>query len=93
MSNNLTPPTNEPPSASQPRKKLEKQRLKLIEKRNRQQHHQHLIRMLIVLVISLAFIGLGWYLLRNTALNWEGVTVIILGIIGLVKSIFGSSNA
>ncbi len=93
MDNKLPPSTNEPPSASQPHNKLEKQRLKLIEKRHRQQHQQHLIRMLIVLVISLAFIGLGWYLLRNTALDWEGVTVIILGIIGLVKSIFGSYSA
>ncbi|AKX48909.1 hypothetical protein AKN93_05435 [Thiopseudomonas alkaliphila] len=88
MDRNETPNPPTPPSMSNQHKKLERQCLKLLEQRSKQRHQQHLMRMGAVLIVSLALISLGWYLLSNTALDWQGATAIVLGIIGLIKSIF-----
>ena len=88
MERNEAPNPPTPPSMDNQHKKLEKKRLKLLEQRSKQCHQQHLMRMGIVLIVSLVLISLGWYLVSNTTLDWQGTTAIVSGIIGLIKSIF-----
>ena len=88
MERNEAPKPPTPSLMDNQHKKLEKKRLKLLEQRSKQRHQQHLMRMGIVLIVSLVLISLGWYLVSNTTLDWQGTTAIVSGIIGLIKSIF-----